>query len=118
MKTINTLILVLLLSGCSLAKYWPVPHDPALAQAYVNVQVSIKNISCADKSQGWKTALDQANWLQEYAGFRSDIQLESVTAVQVNLNKAFNTESIKACEIWVNLSKSRMQVLNKAWSGR
>lgn len=118
MKTINTLALVLLLTGCGLAKYWPTPHDPALAQGYVSVKVSLDNVSCEDKAINWKLALHNTKWLREYANFRSDVQAESADAVDVNLEKAYNTESIKACQIWLNLSRSRLLVLNKAWSGR
>jgi hypothetical protein len=118
MKLINILILTLLLNGCALAKYWPVPHDPALAQGYVSVKVSLDNVSCEDKSTNWKLALHNTKWLREYANFRSDTQVESADAVDVNLEKAYNTESVKACQTWLNLSRSRLVVLNKAWSGR
>jgi hypothetical protein len=119
MKMINILILSLLLNGCALAKYWPVPHDPALAQAFVNVKIQLEQLDCADRdAPEWMLAQREAKWLKEYAVFRSDIQAESTEAILVNLDKAAKTGSVKACETWLNLTKQRLAVLNKAWSGR
>lgn len=120
MKTINILVLVVLLSGCStVGKYWPRAHDPALAQSYVTVKLDLDQLNCDDKSAvTWTVARRDAVWLREYAAFRTDPQLESVAAVLENLDKAQETQSVKACEIWLNLSRQRMAVLNKAWSGR
>ena len=120
MKTINILALIILLSGCTtVGKYWPKPHDPALAQGYVTVKVDLDQADCNFKTDVvWAQARKDAVWLREYATFRSDPQLESVAAVVENLDKAQETQSIKACEIWLGLSKQRLTVLNRAWSGR
>lgn len=117
-KLINSVLIVISLSGCTtVQKYWPRPHDPALAQAYISAKIGVDEIDCTDKSD-WSTVEYQARWLNEYARFRSDTQQESTQAIVDNLTKARVTASPKACEIWLNLVKQRLVVLDKAWSGR
>jgi hypothetical protein len=118
---INTILIVMLLNGCAavttVKKYWPRDHDPALASAYVSTKIGTESISCKDKTT-WTATEQQARWLNEYATFRDDSQVESTRAIVENLDKAKNTQSEKACEIWLDLVKQRIIVLNKAWSGR
>lgn len=114
---INSVLLVVLLTGCStLDKYWPRPHDPALAQAYVSTKMGMDNIDCEHRDL-WTTVEYQAKWLDEYAVFRNDPQRENTKAIVDNLDKA-STASPKACETWLRLAKQRLVVINKAWSGR
>lgn len=121
MRFINIVLIALLLQSCTAVtiakKYWPRDHDPALASAYVQTKIGSASISCKDKSK-WQATEDQAKFLYEYALFRDDSQLESTKAIVDNLEKAKNTQSEKACEIWLDLVKQRIVVLNKAWSGR
>lgn len=118
---INSVLILMLLQGCTAVtlakKYWPRDHDPALASAYVTAKLDTEKLSCADKSK-WDTVIYKAEWLNEYARFRDDPQAESTQAIVDNLNKAQTTQSTKACEIWLDLVKQRLVVLNKAWSGR
>jgi hypothetical protein len=118
---INSVLILLLLQGCTAVtlatKYWPRDHDPALASAYVTAKLDTEKLSCADKSK-WDTVIYKAEWLNEYAKFRSDPQAESTQAIVDNLNKGRTTQSEKACDIWLDLVKQRLIVLNKAWSGR
>lgn len=118
---INSVLIVLVLSGCTaittVKKYWPRDHDPALASAYVTAKLDTERLSCADRSK-WDTVIYKAEWLNEYAKFREDPQTESTQAIVDNLNKAQSTQSTRACEIWLDLVKQRIVVLNKAWSGR
>lgn len=115
---INSVLLVVLLTGCAtVQKYWPRAHDPALAQSYVSTKLGVTDLSCSDKTN-WTKTESEARWLKEYAEFRDDPQKDSAAAIVENLTKAKNTESEKACEIWLNLVKQRLVVLNKAWSGR
>lgn len=118
---INSVLVVALLSGCAaidnVKKYWPREHDSALASAYVTTKMATDTIDCTDKSD-WTTTEYQARWLNEYAKFRNDPQQESTKAIVENLEKAKTTQSTKACEIWLDLVKQRLVVLNKAWSGR
>jgi hypothetical protein len=120
-KTINIIMVALILNGCTAVtvakKYWPRDHDPALASAYVSAKLGAESISCKDKST-WTQTEYQARWLNEYAVFRNDPQTETTKAVLENLEKAHSTQSEKACEIWLELVKQRLVVLNKAWSGR
>lgn len=118
---INSVLIAMLLSGCSavstVKKYWPREHDPALASAYVTTKIGTESISCKDKTT-WTATEQQARWLNEYAVFRDDPQVESTRAIVENLEKARGTQSERACEIWLDLVKQRIVVLNKAWSGR
>ena len=118
---INSVLIAVLLSGCTAItvakKYWPRDHDPALASAYVTTKIGTESISCKDKTT-WTATEQQATWLHEYAQFRDDPQVESTKAIVENLAKARSTQSEKACEIWLDLVKQRVIVLNKAWSGR
>lgn len=118
---INSVLIVLLLQGCTAVtlakKYWPRDHDPALASAYVTAKLDSDRLSCADKSK-WDSVIYKAEWLNEYAKFRADPQAESTQAIVDNLNKGRNTQSEKACDIWLDLVKQRLIVLDKAWSGR
>lgn len=118
---INSVLILMLLQGCTAVtlakKYWPRDHDPALASAYVTTKLDTEKLNCADKSK-WDTVIYKADWLNEYAKFRDDPQAESTQAIVDNLNKAQTTQSTKACEIWLDLVKQRIIVLNKAWSGR
>ena len=117
-KMINIILLAVMMTGCAtIQKYWPRPHDPALAQSYVTTKLGIESISCDDKTN-WSNVEYQARWLQEYTEFRNDPQKESAAAVVINLKKAKDTSSEKACNIWLDLVKQRLVVLNKAWSGR
>ena len=114
---INSVLLVVLLTGCStVQKYWPRPHDPALAQAFISTKLVVDNLDCADKSD-WSLAEYQVHWLNEYAMFRDDPQKDNTKGLEEGLQKAKDA-SPKACEIWLNLAKQRLVVLNKAWSGR
>ena len=122
LATINMLIMVLLLQGCMALtvanRLLPTPHDPALAQAYVTVRMRVSELSCEDKSLNWDQTRREAVWLDNYAKFRSDKQQDSTAAIVENLDKARNTQSVRACETWMRLVDQRLTVLNKAWSGR
>jgi hypothetical protein len=118
---INSVLILVLLQGCTAVtiakKYWPRDHDPALASAYVTAKLDSDRLSCADKSK-WDAVIYKAEWLNEYAKFRADPQAESTQAIVDNLNKGRTTQSERACDIWLDLVKQRLIVLNKAWSGR
>ena len=118
---INTILILVLLQGCTAVtiakKYWPRDHDPALASAYVTAKLDSGKLSCKDKNN-WDAVIYKAEWLNEYAKFRADPQQESTASIVENLNKGKTTQSERACEIWLDLVKQRLIVLDKAWSGR
>lgn len=107
------IVVALTLSGC---KFLPVAHDPALAQSYVTTKIAIDNAECTNKT-GFAEAIKEATWMKTYAEFRKDPQVESTAGIVDTLGKA-HASSEKVCEHWVKLSKQRLEVLNKAWSGR
>ena len=113
---INTVLLSVLLTGCSL---WPRAHDPALAQSFVTVKQDLQEIDCTDtQTTGWNAIVKDANWLREYTEFRNDPQKESAAGLVADLTRARGASSAKVCGHWLELSKKRLDVLNKAWSGR
>ena len=118
------MLLSVMLSGCAavsvVQKYWPREHDPALASAYVTTKLSSDKLGCGAKKnfETYDAVIFKAEWLDEYAKFREDPQQESTASIVENLNKAKSTSSERACEIWLDLVKQRLIVLNKAWSGR
>jgi hypothetical protein len=121
---INSVLIVVLLQGCTAVtlakKYWPRDHDPALASAYVTAKLSSEKLGCGAKKnpETWDAVIFKAEWLNEYARFRADPQQESTASIVENLNKGKTTQSERACEIWLDLVKQRLIVLDKAWSGR
>lgn len=121
---INIMLLTVMLQGCAAVtiaqKFWPKDHDPALASAYVTTKLSSDKLGCGAKKnfETFDAVIFKAEWLDEYAKFRGDPQQESTASIVENLNKAKSTSSERACEIWLNLVKQRLVVLNKAWSGR
>lgn len=113
MKNLINIVLILSLTGC---KYLPVAHDPALAQSFVSTKIAVNNTECTNKT-GFADALKEATWMRTYAEFRGDPQVESTAGIVDTLSKA-HASSEKVCEHWVKLTKQRLEVLNKAWSGR
>lgn len=116
--------LILLLFGCASVKapldkvksMIPRKHDSALVAGFIDLDVSLEKIDCVDKSNFEEAVMD-AQWLHRYALFKKDPQIESTEAIMVNLEKA-ETASEGACNRWLNLSKTRMDVLRQAWSTR
>lgn len=106
-------LLMALLTGCSL---WPKAHDPALAQSFVSTKIAVDQLQC-DTKTGFEEAARQARWLEAYAVFREDPQLASVKGVVETIGKA-QAGGETVCNHWVKLTKQRLEVLNKAWSGR
>lgn len=119
-KTIVLLSTVLFLTGCAaidkVKQVWPRNHDSALVTGYVNLQVSLDSVSCSNKNT-IDAAITNADWLNRYAEFRNDPQKISTKAITENLAKA-KDGSEAVCQRWVNLSKTRMKIIQEAWSGR
>lgn len=115
-----SIVLTALLTGCGIVEriqdLIPRDHDPVLVSGYINLQVSLDDVSCDNK----KTILvskQYANWLNQYAEFRSDPQRISTKGILDNLSKAYDSNDIM-CNHWINLTKSRMDIIKEAWSGR
>jgi len=120
MKAFIIIPLFVLLSGCAavdkVKQMWPRPHDPALASSFISLSVKLDYINCKDKS-GIEEAVKEADWVNRYAEFRNDPQKVSTKAISDNLVKAKEGNET-ACQRWVNLSKTRMKIIQEAWSGR
>lgn len=120
MKKLFLVCVVSLLSGCAavdkVKEVWPRDHDNALVSGYINLQVSLEKADCAKKDT-LVEARKNADWLNRYAEFRNDPQRISTKGIVDNLDKA--TEGSEAvCKRWINLSKTRMDIIKNSWSGR
>lgn len=107
-------LLALLLSGCSLIM--PIAHDPAEAQALIQVKQSLNMVEC-DQPEGWKELLHQTKFLAMYTKFREDPQAKNAEQLDEALNKAAKG-SKPYCEATLKLNRTRIEVIEKAWRGR
>lgn len=120
MKKFLIISAVTLLTGCAavdkVKQIWPRDHDPALVSGYVNLQVALNKVDCTNKDTIEPAAKD-ADWLNRYAEFRKDPQQISTKGIVENLQKAKDGNEA-ACKRWINLSNTRMKIIQEAWSGR
>ena len=118
MKIIFALSLVLALSGCATVKnLWPTPHDPALAQGWVQVSLELQRVKCADRTD-WSELIRSTEYVRAYADFRTDNQRQTAAGLQDNVRKAHAASNQRVCEHNLSLAKTRLEVLKTAWSGR
>lgn len=120
MKNLIIIPLIALLAGCStvdkVKQMWPRDHDSALVSSHVTLGLKLDAINCKDKS-GIEEAQKEAVWLSRYTEFRNDPQKVSTKGIVDNLAKAKEGNEA-ACNRWINLSKTRMKIIQEAWSGR
>jgi len=114
-------IAVLLLTGCaaltSVKQALPREHDPALAAGFISTKIDVSKLDCKDKSK-WDRTIDGAIWLNSYADFRVDPQVENTKALVDDLNKAYSAKTDTTCKLWLDLSQQRIVILNKVWGQR
>jgi len=119
-KIIAILLLSSTLSGCAaiatVKAILPKDHDPGLVSGWVDLQIGLDKVQCTDKNTLLQAQVN-ADWLNRYAEFRNDPQKVSTKAIVDNLNKAQEGNEA-VCQRWVNLSKTRMKIIQEAWSGR
>lgn len=119
-KIIAALFLSTTLSGCAAIAYvssiWPKDHDPVMTGSYVNLSIALDKASCTNKDS-LNAVHKEADWLNRYAEFRNDPQKVSTKAILENIDKAMAAEGA-TCQRWVNLSKTRLKIIQQAWSGR
>ena len=119
MKSFFLLAIITFLTGCISLSMLPRDHDPVLIGAFIDTRLEINNIKCENKDDiNWKLALHHSDFIKQYAIFRDDPQVESTIAVNSNIQKAFDANSEKMCNHWLNLTESRMSALETAWKGR
>ena len=110
----KSILLVLLLSGCSFIM--PIPHDPVMFGNLVDVQIGVDKLSCTDKD--WNSTLTTVNRLKVYSKLRNDPQAETVSKLSEALEKAKESKNQTFCESVLKINKTRIDVITKAWSGR
>ena len=120
MKNFIIIPFVFLLLGCStvdkVKQMWPRAHDPALASSLITLSVKLDLIDCKEKT-GIEEARKDADWLNRYTEFRNDPQKVSTKGILDNLEKATDANEV-ACNRWLNLSKTRIKIIQQAWGGR
>ena len=120
MKKLIIVPVFFILTGCAavdkVKQMWPRDHDPGLVSSYVTLSVKLDAIDCKTKN-GVEDATKEAEWLNRYAEFRNDPQKVSTKGILDNLTKVKESNEA-ACNRWVNLSKTRMNIIKQAWSGR
>lgn len=122
MKTLTIGILLLTLTGCSqisgLTKYIPKKYDPAMGSQLVDLKIEVDDIDCVTTTDDiWNSVIYDARRLAEYAKFRNDPQTENVAAVEKNLKSAKGKGKL-LCENYVKIAKTRLKIVDKAWSSR
>ena len=110
----KAILLALLLTGCSVI--WPIAHDPAEAQALIQVKQTLNTVECGEQDN-WKELLKQTKFLAMYTKFREDPQAKNAEQLDEALNKAANG-SKPYCEATLKLNRTRIEVIEKAWRGR
>lgn len=110
----RAILLALLLTGCSVI--WPIAHDPAEAQALIQLKQSLNAVECSEP-EGWKDLLKQSKFLAMYTKFREDPQAKNAEQLDEALNKAA-MGSKPYCEATLKLNRTRIEVIEKAWRGR
>jgi hypothetical protein len=116
MKKLLLIPLFVVLSGCAQIKMMLVEHDPMLVNGWVEVNVALEKAECG-KPETWEPAKAAATKMNKYAQFRDEPHKENVKAIKENIDKA-STSSEGACKRWVNLTNTRMDILQKAWGNR
>ena len=117
LKTINIIVAVTLLGGCSTIKNLiPRSHDPVAFNQLVSIDVSMNKINCSNRD--WGDLLDRVHHLKVYTELRSDPQAKSISELQDALVKANTAKNDKFCENIVKINKTRVAVIEDAWKGR
>ena len=122
MKIITLVLTLTLLTGCStitnLTKYIPKKYDPVMGGLLVDLKMDVDDLSCINSTdQTWASVQREARRLKEYAEFRRDPQVDNIAAAEKNLTSA-KGKSQTLCENYVKIAKTRLKIVNQAWSTR
>jgi|LakMenEpi03Aug12_release.lakeMendotaPanAssembly.Ray.scaffolds.fasta_scaffold10154_1 hypothetical protein len=115
MKTILTVVVFTLLTGCSFIM--PKPHDSEMFGRLVDVKISIDKLECGNPLM-FQNADEQIERLKIYAVLRKDPQADSIQKLQEAIKKAGETKNKVFCESILKTNKTRIDVVADAWKGR
>lgn len=117
MNIVKLTLIAALLSGCSIIM--PVPHDPAEAAKLIDVKQKAETLTCGATKDflRWQLTVDDVRWLNLYTEFRQDSQAKNIEELYIAIQKA-RDGSEPYCEATLKLNKTRINVIEKAWSGR
>jgi hypothetical protein len=116
------LILLVSLAGCSsmssLGRLFPKTYDPVMGDKYVRLNLEVNDLDCKNvEPDKWNIAAFDAKQLAAYSSFRKDPQSDNAASVEKNLNSAMGKAPL-VCDGFLKVAKIRLEVINKAWSGR
>jgi hypothetical protein len=122
MKKAVAILALTLLSGCSTfsdaMKLFPKPYDPVMGKMYIELKMEVNELSCKEQYHIiWDKVEYDANILAEYANFRNDPQAENIEAVGKNIKTALGKNQL-ICESFLKVAKTRLEIVNEAWSVR
>lgn len=122
MRRVAIILTLVTLVGCStmssLTKFIPKKYDPAMGSLLVDLTLEVNDLDCITSTEKtWDIALYDAKRLTAYAEFRNDPQSENVAAAEKNLNSAKGKGKI-LCENYLKIAKTRLKIVDKAWSTR
>jgi hypothetical protein len=115
MKTILTVVIFTLLTGCSFIM--PKPHDSEMFGRLVDVKIAVDKLECGNPLM-FQNADEHIERLRIYAELRKDPQADSIHKLQDAIKKAGESKNKVFCESVVKTSKTRIDVVVDAWKGR
>jgi hypothetical protein len=122
MKTIAALFLILVLTGCAtvdrVKQMWPRAHDPVLVDRWVEANMAVSDVDCADASRGWIITIKPTEHLAQLAEFRKDPQAANMRGLADHAKKMSQGGSKMFCELGKKTAAQRLAVARTAWEGR
>jgi hypothetical protein len=117
MKQLIIVTSILVLTGCSTIKeYWPRPHDSALFNNLVAVDIAVEQVNC--EQPNWAPAKASAEQLARYAEWRGDPQRENLKGLLAHTERMSKGGSKMFCELGKKTAKQRIEAARSAWEGR
>lgn len=120
---IRSLLVVLLLSGCSTIEWvqarWPRDHDPSMVQNWVSVQMALNRVDCESAGDhGWAGVVNPSERLALYTEFRSDPQATNMRGLADHAVKMSKGSSPAFCRLGLKTAQARLDQARTAWEGR
>lgn len=113
-KTISTLALALVLTGCSVIL--PRAHDAVMLSQLVTVDQELDGVDC--KTPTWSKVLYEVEHLDRYATLRNDPQQVNIHDLNSHIQKMSTNSNVTFCELGKKVAKQRINAASSAWKGR
>lgn len=113
MKTLSTVLLSVIISGCSLL---PRSHDPVMLNQLVVISIQIEAVDC--NKPDWTSTLATTKQLARYADWRQDPQAENLTGLQRHVERIAISTNTTFCELGKKTANGRILAAKTAWEAR